>query len=283
MPNLQAFSGALFKAGIYNNAYILLASSGIVFVHKDTLEELTYLTYSGVFTDVYIPEKSGYFFIGTSGNGVLRCDVPEEITLSLDLSNSLSIHKIYPELLSNIVTCIDGSESNLAIGTVSGIDVYRGNTRNSNNLLYPVSATSITHSEVYYSGQFGLSCKKYPLTNNWTPTYTLTSGTLPKIPGNVINSIDILTGSSNLIGVATNSGVVIIEESLPISGSIHIQTESGNEIDKLSLQLGSSTTSGSVILSHSGNGIKVLNLGTLNYESHLLVPTLVSNTVVDFI
>lgn len=281
MSYIQSISGAFFKAQEHESSYVLLSNSGVVFLHKDSLEELSYITYTGIFTDLYTQASKSFIFLSTSGQGILRLDFdPEFIT-----SGSLSVFKEYPTISNNIVNCIDGYEDVIVIGTASGVEVISGINVFSNYSISSITDLSITRGNgLYYTNQQSLYCKKLPINSNWlTNDYFLNSGTVPPIIGNLINEIDVLdTISGALVALATNSGITLYQEQSPISGSQYQNIEISGIINSVQLQKGSLINLGSIVFTSSGEGIKTTNLSTLNLEEVISSPPLLNINVRDF-
>lgn len=284
MP-VTSISGSYFKAKEHKNSYLLLSSSGIVIVSKDAPLELNSITFTGVFTDFYFPNNTSYFYLATSGSGLLRCDLPETLELGQNLSGSLSPFKSYPQIHSNSISCIDGIKDTIYLGSASGIQVLSGNVSYS-SYTYPniVDVKVSLSGDVYYCGSFGLAYKQGPVTSSWvSPTSVLTTGTVPNLLTMQINEIDFInTGTEKIIALATYSGVSVINQKTPISGSSILHLTSGSLCYSVELQKGSTISGGSLVFGGLNTGLQTINLNTHLQEHILSTPTLETNTIKDF-
>ena len=168
------------------------------------------------FTDGWA--EDAFIFLGTSG-GLYSVEKPSSWGVSEDLSYKLVYEKNISEALSSeSITCIAGIDVNMfVVGTVSGVDVVENKSNVYSSLsVSPVEAACLTEElDLYYGGGFGLAIKNAPISSSWgSPDFLLE---YPFLPHTEVNDIESVTVSGDtLVGVATTSGMILIQARDPV-------------------------------------------------------------------
>jgi hypothetical protein len=222
MPNIISSSGSYFKASEIGDLFVLLSPSGIIFLSKNTNQEINFITFTGTLTDFYFPDNKTYFYLSTSGSGILKCNLPEVVESTSDLTTCLSYFKQYPQIHSNLINSITGLGDVLAIGTPSGVEVISGNSNFVNysepNILKIKYAST---GDLYYSSINGLYFKYGPIQQSWNNhSGVFNTSSIPPLSSNTILDIEVSNiNSETIIALATISGVNLINHRFPLQSS----------------------------------------------------------------
>lgn len=190
--------------------FYIAGSDGVEIVNKTTGASGGYLLISGGVNDLWTGDIS-FVYLGTN-HGLYRLEKPGNYLPDVDLTDRVSRDNRSDHFLSQEVISVDGSDrGNLLIGTSSGIEYLNALGVFHSDEYYPVNAVKIASSDyIFYGGEFGLARKDTPISANWTdPEYLVD---YPFLSSSVVNEIDsIITEEGEmLVGVATSSGITII-------------------------------------------------------------------------
>jgi len=214
------------------------------YVYTATTEEFTvfdgelksaYITYSGGFTTIWANDDT--VFLGTNNGAkyVNKSCISGSTSSPYDLSHCLNNYVSIHGATSDNIRYIHGNDDLMMWCTDSGIDVYK---------LEPYGFRSYTavsdtrkcfmtsEGTFYYTisgSEWSLNRVDSHLTNWSTPDYTYTAGGSILASGIDINDIFVTEstssgGLSNVVFVATSSGVYVIDEETDVSDVYYIDT-----------------------------------------------------------
>lgn len=223
--SVSSISGNFYDIDKDSNFYYIVGTSGLVVLNPN-MEEIGYVNKSGGFSCVSTAEEASFIYLGHSGEGLYKLS-KGYIGSYNNLIGYLALDKHTPDLYSDIVLSLDVLTNDfLAVGTTSGIQLIEKPNIVGSVYAKPVISINIADNKtLYYGTPSGVHIKRYTgNVSNWTlPDYTLTTGSVPPITNNYIYELDSISSSgSNILGIATNSGVSIIEESLDFISSSYM-------------------------------------------------------------
>jgi len=148
-----------------------------------------------------------YLYISTTDSGVLRSPMS---SISSAIYDDLSVYKNYPDISSDWVNYIHGAGNYLCVATISGahiFDLTTGSGVYDNTSIAGTKCYQMADRTSYYIYDNNL---KTVYNDNSTYLYTSGDGIIPTISG--MNDIHVVSGTKNVILLATTNGAVVIEE-----------------------------------------------------------------------
>lgn len=197
--------------------YTFRATNSGVDIYDTSLESVVaVVNYAAGINSIWANDV--HLFMGTTNSGVWRLSTAV-ISGSYDVTNHMSLYKIYPDIRNYEVAYLHGAGDYLCVTSISGVDQI--NLTTNSGIYTTVSGAGKCYQTT--SGRFyydllgvGLSVM-YNNAANWSaPDHLYDLGDI--IPaGIIINDIYVTEGTSqytddNVLFIATTAGVIVIEE-----------------------------------------------------------------------
>ncbi len=148
-----------------------------------------------------------YLYIATTNSGVLMSPMS---SISGSIYNDLSIYKTYPDISNESVNYIHGDGNYLCVATISGAHIFDLTTNSgvyTNTSILADKCHQLADRTSYYIYDNNL---RTVYNDNSTHLYSAGDGLIPTVSG--INDVYVVSGTKNLILLATTDGVTVIEE-----------------------------------------------------------------------
>jgi len=188
---------------VSGNFIFKTTSSGINvynLVNETLIGAITYLNVNSVWAN------DDYLYIGTTDSGVLESPIS---SISGGIYNDFDIYKDYP-FIENYVNYIHGAGNYLNIATISGVHIF--NLATDIEVYYNESILADKCHQMADRTSYYIYNDKLKTVYNDDSTHLYQSGDgiIPTVSG--INDLYVVSGTKNLILLATTAGAVMIEE-----------------------------------------------------------------------
>jgi hypothetical protein len=226
---LLSLSGNYTRISSDDSHFYIIGDSGLDIINKDSRRSEGFVTFAGGFNDVWAGDSA--FLYLAADDGLYFLEKPQLFKLGEDLTDTLAKDGRTDLLQSAEVISIAGLDrDNIVLGTISGVEVLNEEGVHHSNQFSPVTSVAFTSSfDIFYGGSFGLAFKKGPIITNWSLADNHI--VFPFIPNNDVKDLDVSSKEEDhVVGVATASGVVLIQQRDPLflSPTTKFFTESSN-------------------------------------------------------
>lgn len=205
-------SDAWLKTTYYSNWDDLITYSSVITtearevrIYNKLTETLSGTIYCDAPNSVWA--DSDYLYIGTTNSGIIRSPIS---SISGAVYNDLNVYKNYPDISSEYVNYVHGNGNYLCVATISGAHIFDLTTNSgiyTNTSIVADKCHQLSDGTSYYIYEDKL---RTVYNDNSTYLYTAGDGLIPTVSG--INDVHVVSGTNNLILLATVNGVTIIEE-----------------------------------------------------------------------
>lgn len=214
---------------VAENRYAILATgSGIDVLDMLCGQIISSGTIDGVTINTLAADvvtTSGSLYVGTTASGVYAMRYHNIKSPGSNFSDALSSNQVLsiainPAISSNEIRDICFLSGRILISTASGVDLITGNERilSTRPLISGSDSCFMTgKGEGYWSATNSGVEASYDLfsssgTGIITVDFLYDHTTSPALPNNNVNDITIVTGTNNVLGIATISGDLLVEE-----------------------------------------------------------------------
>jgi len=213
-----SLSGNYNRVSADSTHFYLVGDTGLDIINRHSGLAEGFVSFSGGFSSVWA-EDDLFVYLGHSVSGLYFLEKPDQFRVGQNLTSELARDYRNNAFQSLNILAIGGIDKDyFAIGTASGVELVTSPSGIFySNSLPGVQTVSINSStlDLYYGGYFGLAFKRGPISANWMgPDEQMQA---PFLPHTTVYDTDVLVESGDaLIGVATQSGIVLIRQRDPI-------------------------------------------------------------------
>jgi len=195
-PNMWTSGGYIFKSNPIG-----------VHVYNSSTENLLGVISYVVGQQGSVWANDDYLYIGTVNSGVVRSPMS---SISGAVYDDLAVYKNYPDIASSYINYLHGAGNYLCVATISGVHIFdltTGSGVYSNTSISARKCHQLADRTSYYI----YDDKALTIYNDdLTYMYQYGDGIIPTISD--INDLHVVSGTNNLILLATKSGAIAIEE-----------------------------------------------------------------------